>query len=487
MPTLVKNREQGRRWLSARLWFAARQQFQTWLAAAEAAADRPERVRAHAHLGAVALELDDWQAALQHFDIAYELAAAFGQPEQLARLAFNRSLAFAQGADYKAAIEAAEQALTHCPADGSPATMAAIRLNAGVYRSHIGDFAAGRRDLEAALKHYATAQDPEKLGQVLLDMGICYLEQGDRAAAAATLQRAAALAADCGNLRLQGQAATELGRLALAQGQPAVAVTEGARALDLIWADMASLDKAEIARVSELFGGAARYRGDVDLARRFLERAAICYGQLSLWREYAHTQDALLALLRGQVGSADVALPQETEQRLDYAMAILGLLDSIESVYPHLRRSGEWLTHYALLLGRKAGCSPEELVVLTHAGRLCDIGLTPLEEAAVLSSSSDRYRLHPTLSEEWLAGFPLPPGVLPAVRNHHESFDGTGYPDGLAGEAIPRTARILRLCDTYLTAILGGASHSEAAALLDRGAGTTLDPELVASFAALHA
>jgi len=270
------------------------------------------------------------------------------------------------------------------------------------------------------------------------------------------------------------------------RGDPAAAVAEGARALDLIWSDMASLDKAEIARVSELFGGAARHSGDVAVARRFLERAAICYGQLSLWREYGHTQDALMALLRGDVGGSEVSLPLETEQRLEYAMAILGLLDSIESVYPHLRRSGEWLTHYALLLARQVGCGPAELQVLTHAGRLCDIGLTPLEEATVLASSSDRYRLHPTLSEEWLADFPLPPGLLPTVRHHHEAWDGSGYPDGLVGLAIPRTARILRVCDTYLTAVLAGTPHSQAMELLEQGAGTVLDPELVAGFVALH-
>lgn len=484
---LTARREQGRRWLSARLWFAARQQILAWLEAAQAAGDRLEQIRAHAHMGAVTLELDDWQAALQHFDAAYELAQALQEPDRLARLAFNRSLAFARGADYTAAIAAAEQALAHCSAECAPETVAAIRLNCGVYRSHIGDFAAGRRDLEAAHAYYAAGPHSQQLAQVLLDMGICYLEEGDQPAAEAALRKAAELAAGTGDRRLQGQAATELGRLALARGEPAEAVAHGARALDLIWSDMASLDKAEIARVSELLGGAARQSGDVALARRFLERAAICYGQLSLWREYGHTQDALMALLRGDVGSAAVALPPETERRLEYAMAILGLLDSIESVYPHLRRSGEWLTHYSLLLARQVGCSPEELTVLTHAGRLCDIGLTPLEEEAVLASGSDRYRLHPTLSEEWLADFPLPPGVLPAVRCHHEAWDGTGYPDGLAGTAIPRTARILRVCDFYLSAILAGGTHSQVMEELAEAAGGPLDPQLVAAFISMHA
>ncbi len=73
------------------------------------------------------------------------------------------------------------------------------------------------------------------------------------------------------------------------------------------------------------------------------------------------------------------------------------------------------------------------------------------------------------------------------MRSSHELFDGTGYPDGLAGEAIPRIARIVAVCDSWhaLTSDRpqrARLERGEALELLHSLAGTALDPELVAAF-----
>ena len=73
------------------------------------------------------------------------------------------------------------------------------------------------------------------------------------------------------------------------------------------------------------------------------------------------------------------------------------------------------------------------------------------------------------------------------MRAHHERWDGAGFPDGLAGEAIPLEARIIALADAYdgMTAgRRGGASMSKSAALqeIDHGIGTRFDPDLAERF-----
>jgi HD-GYP domain-containing protein (c-di-GMP phosphodiesterase class II) len=77
--------------------------------------------------------------------------------------------------------------------------------------------------------------------------------------------------------------------------------------------------------------------------------------------------------------------------------------------------------------------------------------------------------------------------VVPIIKHHHERFDGTGYPDGLAGADIPQAAMIVSICDAYdaMTSdrpYRRAISSADAIAELRRGSGTQWDPELVGLF-----
>ena len=73
------------------------------------------------------------------------------------------------------------------------------------------------------------------------------------------------------------------------------------------------------------------------------------------------------------------------------------------------------------------------------------------------------------------------------ARHHHEKWDGKGYPDGLAGEAIPLSARLMAVADVYDALISRriykeSMSHAEAVAIILAGSGTEFDPDIVAAF-----
>jgi HD-GYP domain-containing protein (c-di-GMP phosphodiesterase class II) len=126
------------------------------------------------------------------------------------------------------------------------------------------------------------------------------------------------------------------------------------------------------------------------------------------------------------------------------------------------------------------------------AGLLHDVGKIGIPDAILCKSvglSDEEYaviRQHPEIGERMLAPVPFLHDILPAVRHHHERWDGRGYPDGLAGPAIPRDAAILAVADafdamtssrTYRVAL----SADEARRRLREGIGSQFDATIVAA------
>ncbi|MBI5104936.1 MAG: diguanylate cyclase [Solirubrobacterales bacterium] len=150
----------------------------------------------------------------------------------------------------------------------------------------------------------------------------------------------------------------------------------------------------------------------------------------------------------------------------------------------------------ALAVGRRMALDAEALDVLSRAAELHDIGKVAVPDAVLLKPGTlteDELafvRRHTVMGERILGAAPALRPVARLVRSSHERWDGAGYPDGLAGEAIPLGARIVAVCDAY-DAMTTDRPHrravgmDEALAELRRCAGTQFDPAVVAHFCAV--
>ncbi|MBK5291885.1 MAG: response regulator [Acidobacteriia bacterium] len=115
----------------------------------------------------------------------------------------------------------------------------------------------------------------------------------------------------------------------------------------------------------------------------------------------------------------------------------------------------ERLAQYSVGLGSALGLSSSELLSVHRGGYLHDIGKVCVPDAILFKKgplTEEEWvimRAHTVKGEEICSPMKTLAPVLPIIRNHHERWDGTGYPDGLKGEEIPLLARILQIADIY--------------------------------------
>ncbi|WP_242393728.1 HD-GYP domain-containing protein [Anaeromyxobacter oryzisoli] len=170
-----------------------------------------------------------------------------------------------------------------------------------------------------------------------------------------------------------------------------------------------------------------------------------------------------------------------------YLETIRSLASAIDAKDPYTRGHAERVAALAVELGRELGLSGERLAALEYAGLLHDVGKIGIPDA-ILAKASPLTReemalvqAHPRIGAEIVGGVAFLAGAVPAIRGHHERWDGDGYPDRLAGEAIPLAARIVSAADTWDACTSErpyqrALAPSEAARVVATLRGTQLDP-----------
>ncbi|HEV2707457.1 MAG TPA: HD domain-containing phosphohydrolase [Pyrinomonadaceae bacterium] len=148
---------------------------------------------------------------------------------------------------------------------------------------------------------------------------------------------------------------------------------------------------------------------------------------------------------------------------------------------------------YAAGVARLLGCTESEVEALKAGALLHDIGKIAVPDyilnkpGKLTAAEFDKMKLHTIAGAQILGRVEFPYPVVPVVRSHHERWDGRGYPDGLRGEAIPLTARILSVVDCFDAVredrqYRKGLTRAEAIDLIMQGSGTQYDPRVVGTF-----
>ena len=184
---------------------------------------------------------------------------------------------------------------------------------------------------------------------------------------------------------------------------------------------------------------------------------------------------------------------REEAMLLGMAEALVSLVEARDHVTGrHSQQVADLVFQLALALGWPAS----EAQMLALAGKLHDVGKIAIPDAvlqkpgALTQEEWALIRIHPVVGADVVSHIPALRPLAPVIRAHHERWDGQGYPDRLAGEAIPLGARILMVVDAYLAMSIDRPyrkAYAPAVALteLQRCAGSQFDPQVVEALVSL--
>jgi putative two-component system response regulator len=201
--------------------------------------------------------------------------------------------------------------------------------------------------------------------------------------------------------------------------------------------------------------------------------------------EFVELRTRLAALLRVKMLLGQL-------ERAEAVITTLAL--TIEARDPYTLGHCDRLSRYAVALGEALGLDHEMLRALRLGGYLHDLGKIAVPDGILLKPGpldpieQERIRAHPGAGSDLVLGLRSMELVRPIMRHHHEKWDGSGYPDGLKGEAIPLGARIISVVDVFDALhterpYKAALSRSDAVSLLIRETDAGYwDPKVVEAF-----
>lgn len=187
---------------------------------------------------------------------------------------------------------------------------------------------------------------------------------------------------------------------------------------------------------------------------------------------------------------------QSNELQLQAIRMISSFTETMATKDPRMVVHSENVCNYAIAISKEMGLSKDMTVCLGRAGLLHDLGKIGVPDDIIRKTSrlneqeEEFYRQHPVMGVQILEPLGIFSRELSIIRHHHENFDGTGYPDGLAVREIPMGARILAVANEFDNICSGReyrvpASSQDAINEIVAGAGTKFDPEVVDAFKAV--
>ena len=394
------------------------------------------------------------------------------------------------------------------------ARLAAITAqNLGVIANIRGDFARALEFYQASLADYRSMGLVRDVCIALNNLGMVYTDTERWDEAELSYREAIELVRDLRDMALRVQIEVNVVEMWVARREFERARAAADAAMELA----AQMGEAHIpGDAYRLLGVIERESGDLARAEEMLERAAELASarqdmllmaetsreQAEVHRRQGRNRETLQALnrahqlftqLRARRDLADVDR-QTTHLEGEFIDVVRRWGESIEAKDRYTQGHCERVADLACALAARSGFDERTLFWFRIGALLHDVGklIIPAEVLNKPAKLTDEewalMRRHPEAGVELLAGIDFPWDVRPLIESHHERWDGRGYPHGLAGDAIPLTARILCLADVF-DALTSQRSYKQSMSVGDaleimrRDVGRAFDPSLFEPFA----
>jgi putative nucleotidyltransferase with HDIG domain len=470
-PASVRLREGRSAERSERL-VEARASYEAAIALAATSGERAVRVEALRRLGVVCHRQNEGAQARDICRQSYAEAIELGDVV-LAGEALNALAGFEFESGEIGAARGLYQNALDLAGSNTPLS-ARIEQNLGILASLQGDHSAACQHYRRSLSAFEGAGDERGCALAHHHLGMIASRRGELDEAERAFQQSAAIAARVGDVQLRGRC--ELNRAEVCHGrqQYAEAMRRAETALEIFERMGDRLAKADAYRVIGMVFrdtgrpllAEARLRASVGLA----SESSSLRGQAEASRELARLSQTLgrnqeaLTLLKSAHDlfrklDARSDLVDVGRKTAELEGAFLALVrewgESIESADHYTFGHCERVADYAVTVAEALGLDAMQQTTIRLGAYLHDVGKVRvphevLNKPGRLSDEEfELMKLHPVYGVELLAGVEFPWDLKPIIRWHHEKLDGTGYPDRLRGEEIPRAAQIIGIVDVY--------------------------------------
>jgi HD-GYP domain-containing protein (c-di-GMP phosphodiesterase class II) len=415
---------------------AAQQNYEKAALLAEQAGDRKLTGLVQQNLGVLATMRGDYELALDHNQTALAAFRALNDEVASARVLNNIGMLHVDVAQLGHAELSFRGALTLAERNGDAGLRVKIQINRAELALARHDFDAAHEFCDEAFREYTRLGSESGLSETYKAYGILYRETGNSQLATTHFTLALKLAQSCGDKVLEAECERERALLDMQEGRHRDALSALNRAHRIFLLLRATREIADI--------------------ERKLERVEKMYLRVA-------------EMLESEVSISFDSLAVEQYQRV---------------------------SRHACQLASAVGVSGRDLTWLRIGAFLYDIGKRSIPSAILHKPGPldpDEWatmKEHVAHSMQVITDLDPPWDMAGMVKHHHEHWDGSGYPDALAGEQIPLSARVLCIADAF-TALTSQRSHRKAYSTIDalgvmaQEAGTTFDPELFRIFRSL--
>lgn len=431
------------------------------------------------NIGDVHRLLGDYHAALDYFSNA-ENVATDTQTKVMCRM--HMAVIHRRFSDFDRASRLLIDTLAGYKGKLNCDYLGKLHSNLGMVQGAAGFYSECLDHMTQALHYFQQANISFAYPALYNNLGLFYLETGEYDKAEGNLLK---------TLELFGEPdlalCLDLSRLYFRANR----LEDGAKylqqSLSSIWTSVMDYSKEDIAELCLLLATVAYNSGDTKTAMRLIEKAQLFAGQVGQWRQWEEIQTTIDQWIE----QGDVLEPKDYHISIKDIQLFLNLMDILngqEFLNKQFSRILDTRVIYAEALSEAMHLSEAEQHDLVYACRFGDYGLTALEMEVIenpkrSSHTWEQFTKHPELSVSMLEILHLSSAVTTIIAEHHENFDGSGYPSNKKGDEISLLARIFAVIDQYTWAVTNeGKSHSEALKEIKELSETHFDPNVVKTF-----